>query len=448
MTYTMEIKPIRELPGYKQFRKGKVLLGEYLSELLNCEVEFIETSIDEFVKDTGIDILSNVNRNAYLENETVILSVKILEKKVLKALFPICLRGKTLNMIDTSFYEKLVTTITLSLSTCASKRFEGAEYFMGDYLRERVIYSCFMKSNMDVYRFCFLIECLKKLGLTTFENENFSTGFILTNSAHDYIKNKEHDRNGVVYSLNEKKSLFHQSVHIDRRNWYLADGKTSFFLINENAKPSYLYVAPYDAEISNFWDSYSLKNILYGRDIAFRVINSKQISITDSSGIEFICIEGTWKYRNYNIIRKIIQDKSGLDEEYIDALLYFVIYSAQANKSTIIWLPDILTDELLKDKLVAVKQTLSETIDIGDSRNIEMIKRILSSDGVTVIDGHGGIVNNGCVVNLAKMENTFGLIGTGESAARLLAESGIAIKVSQDGIIKIFYDSKEKPYTF
>lgn len=32
-----------------------------------------------------------------------------------------------------------------------------------------------------------------------------------------------------------------------------------------------------------------------------------------------------------------------------------------------------------------------------------------------------------------------GQVGTGESAAKLLAQNGISIKISQDGNIKLFY---------
>lgn len=63
--------------------------------------------------------------------------------------------------------------------------------------------------------------------------------------------------------------------------------------------------------------------------------------------------------------------------------------------------------------------------------------RILSSDGVTVIDKSGKIIYHGGIVDL-NAGITKGLAGTGETAARILSDNGIAIKISQDGNIKIF----------
>lgn len=71
----------------------------------------------------------------------------------------------------------------------------------------------------------------------------------------------------------------------------------------------------------------------------------------------------------------------------------------------------------------------------------------LSSDGVTVIDKSGKIIYHGGIVDL-NAGITKGLAGTGETAARILSDNGIAIKISQDGNIKIFYSIQEKPFIF
>jgi hypothetical protein len=53
----------------------------------------------------------------------------------------------------------------------------------------------------------------------------------------------------------------------------------------------------------------------------------------------------------------------------------------------------------------------------------------------------------GVIVNIEKSK-VKGIAGTGESAASVLRANGISIKVSSDGLIKIFTPDSEKPYYF
>lgn len=72
------------------------------------------------------------------------------------------------------------------------------------------------------------------------------------------------------------------------------------------------------------------------------------------------------------------------------------------------------------------------------------IIRYLSSDGATIVDKDGFLQYFGCIVDLGKIKIQ-GVKGTGESAAEALAHNGIAIKISQDGLIKIFNKPDSKP---
>ena len=66
----------------------------------------------------------------------------------------------------------------------------------------------------------------------------------------------------------------------------------------------------------------------------------------------------------------------------------------------------------------------------GNIYTNESRKRILSSDGVTVIANDGKILSHGAIVNLGEVVAK-GQVGTGESAAKLLSQNGISIKISQ-----------------
>ena len=62
--------------------------------------------------------------------------------------------------------------------------------------------------------------------------------------------------------------------------------------------------------------------------------------------------------------------------------------------------------------------------------------------GATVIDKNGKIRYFGCIADISKV-TAGGIKGTGETAASLLAQNGMAIKISQDGPIKIFMEGIE-----
>ena len=57
------------------------------------------------------------------------------------------------------------------------------------------------------------------------------------------------------------------------------------------------------------------------------------------------------------------------------------------------------------------------------------------------------IISHGAIVNLSEV-TAKGQVGTGESAAQLLAQNGVSIKISQDGNIKMFYNNGERCFVF
>ena len=63
---------------------------------------------------------------------------------------------------------------------------------------------------------------------TSFEGEYFSAGVILTKAHYDYNKKDKGNRLGKTYALKKDISLGNTN-QIDKRIWYLVDGKRSFF---------------------------------------------------------------------------------------------------------------------------------------------------------------------------------------------------------------------------
>lgn len=440
---------ISTLENYDKFRKtGLPLLHQYLCELLNSEVNIEEHLIEIFEKYIGLDLSENVKKYAYIKSDDeIVLSIKVIEDEGIKAILPIYIVGPLIGTISISYLEQIGSAISIVMTQCYCQHFNGAERMFGEYLQDKVIYSCFAKRIFEVDRISFLISYLKKLCLQTFEGKDFSTGFILTRSFHDYASGKEHARGGIIYKLVHPHDIF-RNMKPDRRIWYLADGNTSFYLMDNHFVLNDIYAIQEYSEMERFWEGYLLSDILWGGDLLFRVINRNQISVVNSEGIEFIAVENSWKLRDYKIINQLIKNSTSMTDEMVTCLLYYIIHCSKNGESTIIWLPEKTTEEEL-DNLLAKRMRLVETeINIKNQRNIELVKRILSSDGVTIIDKQGNIINNGCVVNLRETSSGNKMTGTGEAATKLLASNGISIKVSQDGSIKVYYDIDKKPFVF
>lgn len=234
----------------------------------------------------------------------------------------------------------------------------------------------------------------------------------------------------------------------DRRIWYLVDGNSSFYLMDKHFYLNDIYTVNTNSELENFWEDYLLNKILWGHDILFRVVNRNQISIVNADGIEFLAVENTWKFRDYKVINELIHNNSMLSKELVNCLLFFVMYCSQHGESTIIWIPKDISDDGINAWLAKRMKIVEQPVNIMDYRNIELVKRLLTSDGVTIIDNEGNIISNGCVVNLNSVSPEKKMTGTGEAATKILSNNGIAIKVSQDGSVKICYDSGKKPFVF
>ena len=110
---------------------------------------------------------------------------------------------------------------------------------------------------------------------------------------------------------------------------------------------------------------------------------------------------------NFAWLNKYLASKINLEDEARKAVIYYVTLCSKNHSSSIIWIPK----------------------------------------NVTIINKEGQIIYCGAIVKL-DVKNENGLMGTGENAAKLLAQNGVALKVSQDGNIKIFANSTSDPIIY
>ena len=76
-----------------------------------------------------------------------------------------------------------------------------------------------------------------------------------------------------------------------------------------------------------------------------------------------------------------------------------------------------------------------------------LVDKILASDGAVVIEKDGQVLYESVFVDMSKARDSEGkLVGSGETAAQILATNGVSIKISQDGTIKVFANDEKIYY--
>lgn len=144
--------------------------------------------------------------------------------------------------------------------------------------------------------------------------------------------------------------------------------------------------------------------------------------------------------RNFKIISSYLS--SHLSQDVISRLLFFIMYCSKNNMSTVVWIPYDMSSLKNYVKEETLNSVFYEPISILEPSFTNHIFRCLSSDGATIISQQGDVLHYGAIVDIGKLDIR-GVKGTGESAAQALSKNGIAIKVSQDGAIKMYLQDQQ-----
>lgn len=342
---------------------------------------------------------------------------------------------------DKQIYNQIIESIN---DNCDSNLFKDYDdNFVKSFIANR------LKSiNNTPTKILFAIDYFDKLRTTSFEGQYFSTAMILTSKAtiEKYKDIYSEYGDETLVGINKYISLYDK---IDRRFWYLIDGRNSFYVCNEFLKISRVLTLD-DSKGRSFINNHMLSDNLQKDDILFRINNEKEFSVI-SNKQEFTYIENKWKYRNYNYIETIFKEHTTLDRNCITSLLFFIFYCSRNSISSILWIPNDLSviesksssKDILKSKNLFFSASSQAKIKINNKKYSSTIMRIISSDGVTVFDNEGILRYYGCVVNIDKAKIN-GVVGTGETATKILATHGLAIKISQDSTIKVYLDENNK----
>lgn len=431
------IKDFKSILGFNSFQKGyDRLLKGTLSEFFSANISLIYDPIIQAKIKYGIDITHNPKQEVYLLNnkDNEALLVPSIKYRGDTYLMGIVISGNRI-----ALHTKILNSTCKAVASIFSgDNFAESIHLLDDSLIVEIICKQRSSGYYNPNRLKYIIRYMGKLRSTTFEGAFFSTGLILTKAKKDY----QSLRGGQLMHLDRSVDLFDS---VDNRIWYLADGESVFYLMSLSS--SVLQDLFILNEKGEGMVGYLFTNNLRGGDIIMRVEKGRFVSIIDSAGIEYLYQGNVWHLRNYGIIKETIQKKCKLRDDVYQSLMLHILDCSRSGISTIIWVPDRINTVNKYVKKDTKNRLSPKRIFITNRETVPLVRRVLSSDGATIISRSGELLWFGCIVDNSKLAAK-GVKGTGETAAKELAKNGLAIKVSQDGAIKVFLNGRDGPLKF
>ncbi len=430
---------------YLQFKDGPhLVLIHTLSSFLSAKVDLQFDPINKYKEIYNLDITKNPKQTVYnIDELNLIFLISYANINEDNFFLGIKLESPLLKYVDKNLLNQISNTITKCLCDGAKEKFRNSMAAFGEPLIAQMI-SKKVSMGYNRSKINHLLNIFKNLRSTTFECKYFSTGLLLTKSIYLY-KKKNLDKGQFMILPNELSyRLFDEQ---GRRFWFLADGIGTFFIADLKSTINSIY--QYNGE-GNYVSDSLLKNRLSGADLLLRVLNGRELSIIGSDGCEFLHQENVWKYRDYDALKKCLQNYIQLEDELYYSIMKYTLRCSRGDKSSIIWVvkdENTILESITNSLPNKVLKDSNERLNINSPSLEPFVDRLMGSDGATVINLKGEILYYGVFADLSKKPHS-GVTGSGETAASILGQNGLAIKVSQDGPITIFIEGLKYPISF
>ncbi|WP_439881154.1 hypothetical protein ACSX1A_18675 [Pontibacter sp. MBLB2868] len=434
---------IEKLAPFKYLREaGLPLLKESIETFLNCKVTFLLNPVEQVRTKYGVTLSSGSEQGCYpIDDDTFLIYARILDADEPISGLGILLKGKPIGSYR-GIIQVLEKAVTDKMSSSYKKDFTDCSSLFGDEIIIHTIANYSVQGHIDYQAFQHLLLFFQKLKSTTFEGKSFSTGLVITKAHYTNTKRGKGEPHREIVPLAITKNI-KSTLEIDRRFWYLVDGKHTYFVANKDLEIQHMMVMEPTGPEQEYVDSNALSATLQTGDVMFRVENEKQFSILCSDGVEFVYLENRWRIRDYNIIKSYIH-RVVADKRVVDRILYFALYCSRRGISAVIWVPENISSIQDFVKPESLHTLVYQPVSISEVKYVNQILRYISSDGAAVIDSKGYLRYFGCIVDTSKLRVTE-IKGTGEAAAEVLSRNGLSIKISHDGTIKLFLPDEDKP---
>lgn len=435
------IQCINNLENFNRFLQlGQQEFCDCLKKMFNLDQIRIQVcELNELKEWLNVDSIDEVMDVPKENNEICVVS-QIKVSNQLIAYFPYVLKGRNVKKYLTvnSLISKLAEAVSDQITLCYLQDFRGGDWIFGENLARIIVSNCISTRKYDGIKFAHLIEKMEQLSSSTFEGDFFPTGVIVSSDLTKYRNN--------FFEFRTQRDI----DTLDKREWFLSNGKETFFMLDPNMKSGGIYrksISHSQDYIKGYFEDYYLTNDLKTPDFIVRTVGPNEIAVSDSDGKEFVKIENVWRYRHQKNITSFMVEQLGIKYDVSYALLLYILKCSRKHISSIIWIPYDCSEEAISRLTTNNRVKIwNNELNIMNEDHQVLIEKILASDGAIVINKDGKIIFESVFADMSNGESSVAkLAGSGETAAKLLARNGIAVKISQDGTIKVF-SGDEKIY--
>lgn len=307
-----------------------------------------------------------------------------------------------------------------------------------------------------------LFNALKKLSFERYEGDPATTGVFVTKKDleefHEYAFSKNFE---IIKLKNEYEvdgSLFEGPL-----SYRYINGINSFYLARIDRERPKIKIINILQKTNNALSAvdrlcnYGLfEMIAESNNENFAIIlNSKsEIEVLFGERRVLLWRKGKWSIFDPDIFREFLEND--LSDEDKDAIIWTIYALSKIRHGTLLLIGSFNNKNIdhLKKGSVAGQHSLSQEL-IGKIRkkSIKELKengdllKILSSDGLTIVDTDGNILDTGVITDTSKITRT-DFMGGGRTTAAIAASNfGKVIKVSEDGPIEL-YVKEQRIYRF
>jgi hypothetical protein len=297
-----------------------------------------------------------------------------------------------------------------------------------------------------------LIQLLKNLSYQRYEGSPATTGFLIfRNQLDDFLATLGKTRYDW-FDLGDDRHRISGDFFRNPLSYRFVDGNRALFIgdIRMNIKGTIRTNAPGPRDtieqLANR-ETLSLLSKAGEGSFAIYVNKSSEVEIVFDSDKLLIWRKGYWSIYDPDIMREFFSGR--LEKRSIDHLVWSVYALSKARHGTVVLVVDDQTDfEVLRKGSVGGKDPLSRALTrhvrgmkIGALKRSGELSRILSSDGLTIINRKGELLDTGVIVDTSKVS---GLVTGGgrTTAATAASYFGRVIKVSEDGPVELFREGQ------
>lgn len=302
-----------------------------------------------------------------------------------------------------------------------------------------------------------LIQLLKNLSYQRYEGTPATTGFLICRTQlDDFLASLSKTRYGWL-DLKEDRRRITGDFFRNPLSYRLVDGHRSLFVgdIRMNIKGTIGTNAPGPRDhIDQLAHRETLSLLAMAGDGAFAVYvnNASELEIILDTDKILLWRKGLWRLYDPDIMREFLS--GNLDKRSIDCLVWTIYALSKARHGTVVLIADDDADlDALRTGAVGGRDPLCRAlvrhmrgVKIGLLKRSGELSRILSSDGLTIINRKGELIDTGVIVDTSHVADL--VTGGGRTTAATAASYfGRVVKVSEDGPVE-FYKNGLSLYRF